>query len=79
MLQSIGAFLYNREVLRAFLLYKTPPGDRTAAYNENVAGATAAGEEFRKRNSLFYNKKVLRAFQVLEVNHETHFKVYLAV
>jgi len=45
-----GNYLYNRKVLRAFLLYKNPPGDHTAAYNENVAGATAAGEEFRKRN-----------------------------
>ena len=56
MLQKIYAaalVLYNRKALRAFLLYKNPPEDRTAAYNENVAGATAAGEEFRKRNSLF--------------------------
>jgi len=35
---------------------KNPPGDRTAAYNVNVAGATAAGEEFRKRNS-YYEKQ----------------------
>ena len=57
---SRHSFFY--EIGKCYVLsyfIKNPSGDRTAAYNENVAGATAAGEEFRMRNSLFFIVKLI--------------------